>query len=632
MDNGVIKNKPKVNPIILLTILTITLISIRWLIIYSLFPNEPLINKVIFDLEDHLYFPFIFNLSNLNFIPDYLVNFTPEKIIPFPIYSFIIHAAVYFFFNEYSFIIVEYFSFFFFIYIFYKIFKELNINIYISIIFALVIFLIPEFFIYFKKLEINLINFDIIQNLYGFRIPRPIISNIYFFWGLLLAIQFNKYKKEKYFFILLGVNLALNFGSFFYYFIILSILFFILFCNKILKNNKDFFFDLLKNILISFTSFLIFAFPFITILILSEKDYALRVGLFHPNIEQKIVLIEYIFFKFLSLKFLSIFFLNTFYLLFLLNKQNFFCKKTITVIYLLFVSSCVAPILFIIVSPNLTEIYHFINCVVFLVILLSIIFSFLALATFLLKNTNNYHYHIFMLKNKYYFLSLIFLIPLVYNFNYFLNYKQNIIYDFRNDMNILYKYLNKNKKNINNILTFNSKIQVWWILLGNNQLSTVHSLFTSLKTNEHELNFINNLKFLNISKNNFSNIIKNKKAGWRYRNDYFMYFSSYTYQANSLITYKNSKNFENEILTFIKNSSPLHTQQLVLPKEQTDRLIRLFNDADNSYIESPDMIILEKNTQITKYSNINKKNYCKLKNSKYLDIYLNLKKSDCNII
>ena len=58
--------------------------------------------------------------------------------------------------------------------------KELNINIYFSIIFALGVFLLPEFFIYFKHSGINLINFDIVQALYSFRIPRPIISNIYF--------------------------------------------------------------------------------------------------------------------------------------------------------------------------------------------------------------------------------------------------------------------------------------------------------------------------------------------------------------------------------------------------------------------------------------------------------------------
>ena len=203
IDSRIASKNQKVYSIIFLLISTVTVISLKWLISYLFFPSEPLLSKVIFDLEDHLYFPLILNLSNFNFSPDYLVNYSPDKIIPFPIYSLIIHATIYSIFNEYSFIIVEYFSLFLFLYILFKIFNELNINIYFSIVFALGVFLLPEFFIYFKYSGINLINFDIIQSLYSFRIPRPIISNIYFFWGLLLAIYYYKYKNKNYLYILI---------------------------------------------------------------------------------------------------------------------------------------------------------------------------------------------------------------------------------------------------------------------------------------------------------------------------------------------------------------------------------------------------------------------------------------------
>ena len=176
----VIKNK-KYYSIILLLLSTITLISLRWLISYFFFPSEPLINKVIFDLEDHFYFAYILNLSSLDFSPDYLANYSQKKIIPLPIYSLVFHSIAYLIFSEFGFIIIEYFSFFLFLYIFSKIFKELNINIYFSILFAFSVFLLPEFLIYFKQLKINLINFDIIKSLYSFRIPRPLISSIYFF-------------------------------------------------------------------------------------------------------------------------------------------------------------------------------------------------------------------------------------------------------------------------------------------------------------------------------------------------------------------------------------------------------------------------------------------------------------------
>ena len=632
-DNTIgIKNQ-KIYPIIFLLISTVIIVSLKWLISYLFFPSEPLLNKVIFDLEDHLYFSLISNLSNFNFNPDYLANYIPNKIIPFPIYSLIIHAAIYSIFNEYSFIIVEYFSLFLFLYILFKIFKELNINIYFSIIFALGVFLLPEFLIYFKHSGINLINFDILQALYSFRIPRPIISNIYFFWGLLLAIYFYKYKNNNYFFALVGINLALNFGSFYYNFVILSVLYFILFLAKILKNNKDFFLFFLKKIFITLIFFLIFLIPFIIILFFSEKDYWVRVGEFYPTFDQKKILLNYILFKFLNLKFLLVFFINTIFLFFLLKKQNFFCKKSITVLYLFFISSCISLILFILFSPSLIQIYHFIDLITVIGILLTLIFIILVLVTMFKTYIKIHKYYNFMFVNNFYFLLLILLLSIIFDVNYFLNYKKNINLDLRNDMNIFYNYLNKNNnyKNLDSILTFNTKIQAWWLLLGKKKLSTIESIATPLKTADLELNFIDNLKFLNISEKNFNNLISNKKAGWRYDNKYIKYFSFYKYQANSLITYNKSENFKDEVLIFIKNSSPIFTQQIVVPKEEIKRLNNLFNDTHGLFFKKPDIIITEKNTLITKYSSVNLNNYCKLTKPKYLNIYLNLKKVNCNL-
>ena len=233
MESKIAYKSKKINPIVFLLLATITIISLKWITSYLFYPSEPLINKIIFDLGDHAYFPFILNLSNFDFSPDYLLNYSPNKIIPLPIYYTIYYSALYLIFSNYSFIFIEYFSLFLFLYIFFKIFQELKISAYFSVMFALAVFLLPEFLIYLNKIEINLVNFNIIKNLYSFNIPRPIISSIYFFWGLLLAIHYYKYKKNNYFFILIGINLALNFASYTWHFIILSVLFSILFS----KNN-----------------------------------------------------------------------------------------------------------------------------------------------------------------------------------------------------------------------------------------------------------------------------------------------------------------------------------------------------------------------------------------------------------
>ena len=630
------KNNQKVYPIIFLLLSTITLVSLRWTTSFFFFPSEPLVNKVIFDLAapgDQVYFAYILNMANFDFNPDYLEDYVPKKIIPLPIYSLIFHSITYLISGEYSFVIIEYFSIFLFLYIFSKILRELNINIYFSIIFALGVFLLPDFVLLLKQLKINFINLDIIKNLYSFRIPRPIISNIYFFWGLLLAIYFHKYRNNNYFFILIGINLALNFGSVFYNFVTLSVLFFILFLYEYLKSEKDFFLYFIKKVFITIIFFFIFSLPFIIILFFSEEDYLLRVGAFYPSFDQRKILLSYILLNFLSFKFLLTIFVNTFFLFFLLKKQNFFCKKTIVVLYLFFISSCISPILFVSFSPTFTEIYHFIDLIVVTGILLFFIFIILILAIILRKNIKIYKYYNSISKNSFYSLLLILLLSITHNINYFLSYDKNKNFDFRKDINILYNYLNQNNNNqkLDNILTFDNRIQVWWLFLGKDKFSTIHSNLTSLKTQEHELNFIENLKFLKISKKNFGNIIANKKVGYRYTNKYVRYFSTYTYQANSLITYKNSKSFENKILKFINNTSPLYTQQHILPEEEIKRLMNLFNKTNNSIFENPDIIILNKNSLIKKYSSININNYCKLKHIKYLVIYLNLDKVSCDL-
>ena len=48
------------------------------------------------------------------------------------------------------------------------------------------------------------------------------------------------------------------------------------------------------------------------------------------------------------------------------------------------------------------------------------------------------------------------------------------------------------------------------------------------------------------------------------------------YTANSMYTYNNSKNFDADVLKFIQNSSPLYSQQLVIPNEEFERLENKF--------------------------------------------------------
>ena len=72
-------------------ILSFLIIFFKWLISFLIFENENIINKILFDIPDIHYFPYIFNIIDLNFSPDYIDNFSSENNIPIPYYSIIFH-------------------------------------------------------------------------------------------------------------------------------------------------------------------------------------------------------------------------------------------------------------------------------------------------------------------------------------------------------------------------------------------------------------------------------------------------------------------------------------------------------------------------------------------------------------
>ena len=106
--------------------------------------------------------------------------------------------------------------------------------------------------------------------------------------------------------------------------------------------------------------------------------------------------------------------------------------------------------------------------------------------------------------------------------------------------------------------------------------------------------------------------LRNKKEGWRYLNRNVVNFFMYKYQANSLTTFNNSKNFDAEVAKFIFASSPLYTQQIAIPNEEFIRLEKKFNKTRLQNFNKPEIIVLEKLRPITKNIVIKKNNYCKL--------------------
>ena len=72
------------------------------------------------------------------------------------------------------------------------------------------------------------------------------------------------------------------------------------------------------------------------------------------------------------------------------------------------------------------------------------------------------------------------------------------------------------------------------------------------------------------------NFIKNEKNGWRFINNNIGKTFYMKYQANKLQTFDNSKDFLLEELKYISKSSPLNSQQLIIPKYEVERLLNKF--------------------------------------------------------
>jgi hypothetical protein len=601
-------------------ILTIVLsiVITRWFFLFYSF-QESIENFLIFSFEDYLYFPFVINLSEINFRPDYLGVGLPERILPIPIYSIIIHSVLYKIFGLYSFFILELLFFYIFIYLLLNIFKEINFNFYQAIASVLILIFFLSINFYLKSIY-NLPYLSIL-NLFDYRFPRPLVTSIFFLLGFLFILKFYKNNQANNFFILFGIILALNFASMIYNFIILGMFFLIIFIKKNVDNKFYNFYENLKKILLLGFFFLLFSLPFLVIYFFSENDYLRRIGLIYLNFNQKIYLLKYILTKLFSIKFILLFILITFFYNFL-KKNKYLDKNILNFIYIFFLSSILSLVLFVIFAPAITEIYHLINLVV-----MSAIFVILIFSLFLLILIINYFSYNFIKKKINYiiFFSLFFIIFI--NYLSFSNIKNKDL-NFRNDLiqfNSLFPEISK----LDSLLSFNTKIQVWWLLKEKKNLTSVDSIITPANDFNLEKNFFENMLFLKISPVEFDNMLKNKKFSWRYNNHLIKYLSFYKYQANSLFTFNNSSDFDNDILDYIKSSSPLYTMQIAMPDDERNKLVESYKKIKQFQHVNPDLIILDKDTFVEKYI-IDSSKYCSLNEFYYLKIYIKREKYKCS--
>ena len=585
-------------------VIAILLISYKWIISFY-FYSEDIDLRIINEVIDGHYFPLIKSFSEFNLNPSYSNETSNLKIISFPILSLLINSLFYKIFGSYSYIILEFLCVLIFVLIFKKIFYICDFSKKTSVIYALVLFVLPQILIDLS--EVNLILSKISLNFetfYSLRTPRPLISNLFFFCFILLNLKFYTYKKiSKKDMIFISILMGLSMHSFFYFFIFGFFLLTITYLVNYKKNILKFIIDNFKIHLLSFLIILIFYLIFYIQGNFDENDYSKRLGLIELNFSQKKILFDYFLNFFLKFEFIFIFTLNSLVFLFSKNKSvNFF--------YYLFLSTIVSTLCFIILFNKGIDYYHFTNWILATGLIYPLISLFYIIEKLIFKKI--------LIKNLSFFLIL----SLIIYFN--LSISNNQKNDNRKYLSETISFFNSKNNELykkNKILIFDYKVSLWLIMNNYINFSIVPvSFWTPKKTTLIEDELISSFKFLNISELNFLKFLKNKKRGERIKNPNVERFFDRVYLANQLKTFNDEKNYLADEIKFIESAKPIITHQLIIPKNEFLRLKNKFKN--NNKLIDPDIIILNKKKEVYSTSSLDKKIYCEAFSNKIYVIYL----------
>ena len=608
------------------------LFSIRW--------YNPLINfdekidiSIIFDSisDGYIYFAQFKAFANLDLNYSFDPSIKNLNNLTIPTGAFYLHFIFYHVLGAWSFLFLELVFILFFLIIFYKISRLLNLTRIESLSISIILFNVP---IFLELLSLSGSNYFsvIYSEFYSLRFPRPLVSNIFFYSFILCIFRLlknNFFIKKN--FILLGIISGLSFTSFFHAFVLEQLILVFTIFNiykyktlKILKKN-------FKFIVFYFGSFLIISLPFLINMFFSEVEFLERMGLADLNYERKLSILSYLFKKLFKFEFLLIFSLSILIFYYINYKNNYNKFKKLNIFFIIFYVSILTPFIFVLLSPKFSSHFYLFNNLILISVFLLFFFALIVIIKF---------YFIKIISNKVitYFSFLLIFASLFFNFfqnqknyNEIKLRKDNI--NLRSEFNLISNLIKKNtfiNLKDSSLLTFDNRFLIW-ATLNNIKYIKISNGVISPKTHEMiENDLIQTFKYLDLSKDDFYNFIKNKKlSSWRYRNENIKNLFWMRYQANSLITYKNSKDFNPEILDFIKKSSPLLSQQLVVPNSEINRLLLKF-DNYSAYNYDPDLIILNKKNKILTNSLIDLNIFCKEFEGEYFIYYYKLvSNSDC---
>ena len=381
------------------------------------------------------------------------------------------------------------------------------------------------------------------------------------------------------------------------------------FINELIKRYKYY--------LTSIFVFILISFPFLLIMYYHEPEFTYRQGVFDLDNKKKFILLNYLFQKYLDFKFLIIFFSISF-ITFLVNFLNLEEKKLNNTFFLLYLSSLVAPILFLLFTTKSHVFYHFINFIIITGILYFIIVFFIFINHIIKKdiNKNLINIFVFLLLLNYSFIEIKKYQKLDKDYNY---------KNFRKEFSIINTKIKSSfDMTKSSLLSFETKLIIWAIMNDIKYLDFVNGFSTPKKDFMIEEDIYSAFKKLGLKKENFETFIENRKSKWRYINSDITKYVAYKYQANSLVTYKDTEDFENHELKHIRKSSPVLHQQSIIPKFELNRLKEGFKNYEYKETIS-DIIVLNKKDKFIFSLNLSEKNYCKVFDGKIFIMFFNKK-------
>jgi len=586
-----------------LIIIVFFTLSLKWFLSISEFGLN--INSLsLYNLEDIQYFPLVYSLSDFNFSPTYMEEIHTDKVIGFPVFGLLVHSLLFSQIGVYSFIILEYiFQIIFLIVVFkvfIKVFEEHRKSFYFVISLMLVSSLAAISSIYYDNI--------IFQNLdglfggnFGTRFPRPLITGILIFLTFYYILDFQNQMNKSFdntYVVKVSILLGLILNTYFYYFIIFTILLVFIFLKNVTK--KLFSKVIFIKLLLFFTVFLIIVSPFIFQQIYSEIDYSMRIGLIQIENEKKYYLITYFLWKLLSLKFMSIIVISTLFFYYL--KKEY---KKIDIFFYFIPSSIISTIIFIIFSPSIVSINHFVGIIQFSLILFLSVCIFSVSYEFMKKK--RFSKKLFSNMSVIYFIIIFLIIDSFYAVYEFNSKKKAIKETLK-----IEKFLDDKKIYDTKLKLFSNDMYILnlWLLKKNTNLIVSDAFSNSLKNSQIEYNLINSIKYFGFSEERFKKFISLGKS--EVTDDLFKRLFSYRYQANSLYTYSDSNYYTSSFQKKIRETSPFRVQNQVIPEDEKKRLLKIFrnHEIDNEMLA--DYIIIN-------YSKISK--YFDVLNNEYEEVF-----------